>query len=298
MVFMPRFATIVASLSLCLGLAFAQDNTALFRQAPPEVEEALRKAVLEFSDLQLEKKWGEAMRKYVVESDWDTYIGSEKDACRAYQILNISYNEDFTEASVGMLCQRSLATPVGGGQVWMPYSADWKQYDGQWKWRVIKHERPDANSDMVMTPFGPVPRNPDTPKPTKEQIKQQETNMAQNLTPGSSLKEIQAPLKADPGRIVIPADKPSTTVAKIRNRFPGVMKIDLHWVRLDGLSASADKKVLNQGEEAEVTIRYEPVGLARPPKNHAVWIETNPMRSATPILIEFQDEAEINSSPN
>lgn len=289
MIAMPRFATLAVLFCALATLGWSQNSTALFRQAPPEVEESLRKTVQEFSDLQLQKKWGAAM-KFVHEDSLDAFIGAEKDACRAYEIFNITYNESFDEAKVGILCERVMATPVGGGRVPMPFTTDWKRVDGEWKWYVIKHERPEGADEMIMTPFGPIPRSQPTVRLSDEERKTEEARMARNLVPGASLKEIQTPIQVSPNSITLSADKPSSAVATIRNRFPGVMRLQLHWVRLDGLTATVDKDELHQGESAEITIRYEPVGLASPPRNHAVWVETNPMRSANYIKIEFTHE--------
>lgn len=287
---MNRIASLFLVLAVGLwtvAMSVAQDASALFRKAPPELEESLRKTVDEFLALQLEKKWGAAM-KYIAEDSYDAYIGSEKDACKTLKIFNITYGEDFQTATVGVICERAFATPVGGGVVQMPFTTYWRRVENDWKWFTPKSDR-NPDEEMVMTPFGPVPVV--TPDQKRERGKDV-PDPAQKFTSAPSLEQLQAPIRVSPERVYMRADDVSVSKATIQNTFAGVMQVDLRWVALDGLSASIDKKELQSGETAEVTIRFEPPGLATPPRIHAVWVETYPMRSGTPITIEFQMEEE------
>lgn len=288
--FSPAVAGAVLSL-LLVGTCVSQDASALFRKAPPEVEESLRTTVRIFLDLQMEKKWGAAM-KYVDEDSLDAYIGSEKDACLALEVFHVTYGEDFKEATVGVLCERGMATPVGGGRVQMPFTTYWKLVDGDWKWFTPKFDRPPED-EMVMTPFGPVPRYSPDQLEKKGAARTEKESAASKFSSGPSVKDLESPLRVEPAKVILRADDESSAVAKIRNSFAGLMRIDLKWVRLDGLSATADKTELQAGETAEITIRFTPPGIAVPPETHAVWVETNPMRSATPILIEFRYEEQV-----
>jgi hypothetical protein len=290
-----RFFILPYFLLLGLGIAClpvgAQDATALFRQAAPEVEESLRKTVDAFVELQLAKKWGASM-KFIDEDSMDAYIGSEKDSCFGMEVLNVTYNDDFTDATVGLVCERAIATPVGGGRMPMPFTTYWKRVDGEWKWYAPKSDRP-AEDEMVMTPFGPVPRySPDQlERGTTERVDKEPVSA--KLSMGPSVKQLEGPLKVEPETVLLRADNDSTAVAKIRNSFNGIMRLELKWVRLDGLTATIDKTELQGGEIATITIRFNPPGIAPPPKTHAVWIETNPMRSATPIMIEFRYQEDM-----
>ncbi|MDZ7636724.1 MAG: hypothetical protein U5J83_00460 [Bryobacterales bacterium] len=140
---------------------FAQDATALFRKAAPEVEQALRKNANDFFEMQVTKKFGGSV-KYVAEDSLDTYIGSEKDSCFSIEIMGIQYNDSYDDAIVTILCERGMATPVGGGRVTMPTTTYWRIENGEWKWYTPKFEGRPEGTDYVMTPFGPVPsRTPD-----------------------------------------------------------------------------------------------------------------------------------------
>jgi hypothetical protein len=280
---------------LFLGLALllnasGQDATSLFRKAPPDVDEALRKTAGAFFEMQVAKKYGSSV-KYVAEESLDVYIGSEKDSCFSIEIMSITYNDSFDDATVAILCERGMATPVGGGRVTMPTTTSWRVIDGEWKWYVPKVDRPQGQ-EYVMTPFGPVPTvTPDmvegAAKPDRSDTK---------LTPKVSVEDVKAPLKTNPSKVILRADEASTVTAQVFNSFPGLLKVSVKWVGLKGLSASIDKEELNANEVATVTIKYEPQGIMPPPKVHAVWIETNPMRSATPIYLEFRYEEEMEGA--
>lgn len=268
----------------------AQDATALFRKASPDVEAALRKNAGTFFEMQVSKKFGSSV-KYVAEDSLDTYIGSEKDSCFSIEIMSITYNDSFDDAVVSILCERGMATPVGGGRVTMPSTTYWKIENGEWKWYTPKTEGRTGDGDYVMTPFGPVPsKTPDMAEGAKAERKEGQ------LTPQTTVEQLRSPLKTNPKKVILRADKASTAVAEVYNSFPGLLKVSVSWVGLKGLTATLDRDELNTGESAKVTISYEPQGIQPPPKAHAVWIETNPMRSATPVWIEFRYEEQMNES--
>lgn len=278
------------------AVTHAQDAASLFRKASPDVEAALRKNADAFFAAQVSKKYGEAM-KYVAGDSVDTYIGSEKDGCLSIKIMSIDYNDTFDDAIVTIICERGMATPVGGGRVPMPTTTYWKVEDGEWKWYTPKFEGRSQREEFVMTPFGPVPsRTPDMAEGAEPD------RTSTKLTPQMTVDELKMPLQTNPKMVVLSADKPSTAVAEVYNSFPGLLKVAVRWVGLKGLTATIDRDELNTGETAKLTISYQPQGIQPPPKTHAVWIETNPMRSATPVRIEFRYEEEsegaATTSPN
>lgn len=282
----------VATLALLttFGACFAQEAASQFRKAPPEVEASLRTTVQEFLSLQMEKKWGESIR-YIAPESLDTYIASDKFNCFAMEIFTVTYNDAYDQATVGVLCERAMATPVGGGRVKMPFSTTWKVMDGDWKWFTPKRKAGDGE-EYVQTPFGPIRKNPGNAAPGKLP---QVADSTGRVTMGPTVNELQAPLRFEPTAVKLKADGKSSGKAVLRNTFPGWLKLDLRWVDLDGLTAEISHKELNAGETAEVRVEFQPPGLAMPPRLHAVWVETSPMRSATPLMIEFvldEDEAQ------
>ncbi|MDZ7636723.1 MAG: hypothetical protein U5J83_00455 [Bryobacterales bacterium] len=82
----------------------------------------------------------------------------------------------------------------------------------------------------------------------------------------------------------------------MHSQFPGLLKVAVRWVGLKGLSATIDREELNSSENAKITISYTPQGILPPPKTHAVWVETSPMRSATPVMIEFRYEEQADEA--
>jgi hypothetical protein len=117
------------------------------------------------------------------------------------------------------------------------------------------------------------------------------------LTPQVTLDQLQTALKLNPEKVVMRADQAATVTAEVHNTFPGLLKVAVRWVGMKGLTATIDREEINADEKATITVKYEPQGIAPPPKVHAVWVETNPMRSATPLLIEFRYEEELEAQP-
>ncbi len=277
-------------LMMAASACLAQEGATLFRKAPPEVDASLRQTVKEFLDLQMEKKWGESIR-YIASESLDTYIASDKFSCSTMDIFSVTYNDAFNEATVGVICERGMATPVGGGRVKMPYTTMWKLADGDWKWFTPKRKAGEED-EYVRTPFGPIKRSAaKNPGETLPKV----TDSSGNVTMGPSVGELQAPLRFEPRAVKLKADGKSSATAVIKNTFAGFLKLELRWVDLDGLTAKISRTELQADETAEVYVEFEPPGLAMPPRVHAVWVESSPMRSATPLMIEFVldgDEAE------
>ncbi len=245
-----------------------------------------------FLDLQMAKKWGESIQ-YIDQDSLDTYISSDKYNCKSMDIFNITYSDKFDEASVGLFCERGFATPVGGGVTKMPYTTMWKLVDGNWKWFTPK--RQDGEEDeYIRTPFGPI-KKPKDSAPAGPLPKT--TDSSGNVTMGPGVGDLQAPLRIEPSRVYLRAEQKSSATAVVRNSFPGLLKLDMRWVNLDGLTAEISKKELLAGETAEIRIDFDPPGMALPPRLHAVWLESNPMRSATPLIIEFQLDEEAEDTP-
>ncbi|MCU0225994.1 MAG: hypothetical protein MUF01_00015 [Bryobacterales bacterium] len=278
------------ALLAAFGACLAQDAASQFRKAPPEVEAGLKATVQDFLTLQMEKKWGESI-PYIASESLDTYIASDKFNCFAMEIFTISYNDSYDQATVGVLCERAMATPVGGGRVKMPFSTTWKQVEGKWKWYTPKRKAEDGE-EYVQTPFGPIRKN--TGKAPSGKLPQVADSTGR-VTMGPTVNELQAPLRFEPRAVKLKADGKSAGKAVLRNTFPGMLKLNLRWVDMDGLTAEISHQELNAGETAEVRVEFEPPGLALPPRLHAVWVETSPMRSATPLMIEFvldEDQAQ------
>ncbi|MCW5964812.1 MAG: hypothetical protein KIT83_12295 [Bryobacterales bacterium] len=279
-----------ALLVIAAGAAHGQDASSLFRKAPPEVEESLQQTVRKFLDLQMEKKWGESI-KFIAEESLDTYISSDKFTCRTMEVFNVTYANDFGEATVGIFCERGFATPVGGGVTKMPYTTMWKRVDGDWKW-FTPGKRAGSEDEYIQTPFGPM-RKPKAQIPADAVATPSESGSSSSTTMGPAVQDLQGPLRIEPARVIMRAEQASSATAKVRNTFPGLLKLDLRWVSLDGLTATLSHNELQSGETAEISVRFEPPGLALPPRIHAVWLESNPMRSATPLIIEFQLDEEV-----
>lgn len=108
---------IVSVLIAVAGLAPAQ-NTSIFHKAPPEVEEKLRARVIQFYTLYLQSKFRQA-EALVAEESRDIYYTMQKAPIRTFQLEQITWDDDFKNATVLVACLSATPRTAAEG-LWVP----------------------------------------------------------------------------------------------------------------------------------------------------------------------------------
>lgn len=232
-----------------LALLLFQGSASLFEKAPPAVDEALRARITKFYEAHVQGKF-RAADEVVAEDSKDAFFAADKTRCYSFEIGSITYSENFTRATAVVTCEMDFVIPGADKvRVKAPRTTFWKVVDGQWWWYVVPKEYSD-------TPFGTMHSGP--PKPGSAPTS---PSGQPNALPRPSLSEVTAllnPLKADKAEVRLRADKPGSDQVTVTSHLAGAVSLELHCPSFPGLEMTLDRKELNQGEAAHVSIRFEP----------------------------------------
>ena len=271
-----------AALLLLPVMAWAQTPA---RQAPPEVDKALRTRVGEFLQDFVYKQYRKAL-KYVAEESQDYYFASAKAEIKDFKIDEIRYSEDLQKAVVYFTTNREWNVQyegVGKVPLTVQMSTTWKLEDGQWAWYYKEEGEP------WITAMGPssaqlVNKTPDVQMTLPPKINQDTANAAADKILGQT--------KMDKTRVSLLSDKSSSDMASFHNAINGTVAVELMDVpKIPGLSVKLDKATLNFGEDAAVTVRYDPPAdrdPAIPVQARPFAVAIHPFEQIFWIQIEFQ----------
>jgi hypothetical protein len=223
-------------LLLATAAAGAQ-NHSIFRKAPPDVEEKLRKRVTEFYSLYLQAKY-RAAEALVAEESRDLYYAMSKAPIRSFQLEQITWDDDLKNATVLVACLS--ATPRTAAQgMWVPINGHWRLEKGDW-YLVIK--------PRTTTPFGPMKF--DDPHDIKPQPFQRPTL---EMLRANAFEVV--PRKVE---FSAAATETETRQVTIQNNMAGVLTADIQAPKLPGLSVALADRNLLPNKAATIEISYNP----------------------------------------
>lgn len=217
-------------------LAAAQPGAELFEKAPPAIDQALRDQVTKFHQLQAEGKF-RAAEQMVDEESKDTYYESDKRRCRSFEIARIQYSENFSRASVVLICETEMLLPPRGlTTVKMPGTSNWKFNGGKWLWYVVKtgnsafgEMKPGEGGAPGLT----IPKGPDA-RDVMELVRLDRT------------KAVFSPTVADRQEVVVMSEA------------PGEIRLVVAPLRGADLKASVDRETLRGASSAKLILDYTP----------------------------------------
>jgi len=138
-------------------------NAAIFQQAPPGIEEALRERLALFYQCQVDAKFRQA-EQYVAEDSKDRYYNGRHQKYFGYKIVGIKFSDDFSSAQVTVVADVDLHFQGRVIRAPMPFTANWKMDNGVWCW-YVPVPKP---GEIQHTPFGDVV----TPDPKDQKTEQ------------------------------------------------------------------------------------------------------------------------------
>jgi hypothetical protein len=258
--------------ALTAGAALAQAPAELFEKAPPEIDDALRARVTKFYQAHVDGKF-RAADVMVAEDSKDLFFAADKPRCRAFQIIRLSYSENFSRAKAVVGCDTEMFFPgVGMVPLKQPLGSSWKILEGQWFWYVD----PVSERADVVTPFGTRKAAPG------------EQSATQGGMPAApvSLESLAALVKADKQELRFDLQKPATAQVTVTSQMPGRVTLSLEPAVVRGLEMKFDKEALGQGESAVLSVRYEP-SKDNQPVDTLLKIIADPLQQAMPVQIRF-----------
>ncbi|MBL8217281.1 MAG: hypothetical protein JNK87_41555 [Bryobacterales bacterium] len=263
---------LLASLTACAALSFAQSPSDLFSKAPPAIDEALRARVSKFYQAHVEGKFRVA-EQLVAEESKDVFFEAEKRRCRKFEIVRINYKEDFQSASVVTNCDTDVLIPPGGlMKVTLPMTSNWKVQAEDWVWYVP----PRLTRE---TGFGTMSPGQGDGAPV--------------IPSGPGAQEIFNMISTDRDSVQFNPDKGSTETITITNAMPGSVRLRLEKAPTGDLTVELDKTELKAKEQATVTIRYAPMPQQHPRGRYShevVQVVAEPPGKVLPLKVTFSGQ--------
>jgi hypothetical protein len=203
-----------------------------------EAEKALRDRVQQFYQLQADKKYRQA-EAFIAADTKDLFYASGKPDISDFSIVKIVMR-DATHADVTVKAKVNMFV-MGAGMrpIELPTTGAWKIEDGQWVWYVDQ-------AAGLKTPFGDIkPSAGTTPDAAPDDISARIKNF--------SVDAIRSQVTFEPRAVSLNPDRTVQTVT-ITNGMPGAITLDLPVEKIPGIGLELDKKHLEAGEKANLTI--------------------------------------------
>lgn len=267
----PPLASLVSSaLVAVLACAFAaaplpaQD---LFKQAPPEVEKALRQRLDEFYTLMKEGRF-RAADAYIAEDSKDSFYEQEKKKIKGHEIIRINWDDNFQRAEVVVAVEtefqiRGMTIPAKA-----PTQARWKIENNNWFHYF-------DSSKAKKTPFGTMAPGP---------------NNTKGMDPEEMLRDpriIFNQIKIEKEEARLKSYEASTDSIKVINGLQGGIRVSfLPDMTIPGFSYKVENEEIGAGGEATVVFSIAPKDrTAKPTITGRIRVE--PFERAYPIRVVF-----------
>ncbi len=147
----PRLLAIVFS---CASALAQQTSSSGFNRPPAGVDEALRERVRQFYELEQQGRFRQA-ESLVCEDSKDRYYDMEKRRWTSVELIQITYEDNFTRARAALALGTEMATFAGPLAVKAPLTSLWRLEQGAWC-RYF----PDPQKEGYRTPFGIMKPSP------------------------------------------------------------------------------------------------------------------------------------------
>lgn len=221
---------------LLTALVSAQSPADLFSKAPPEIDNALRERMTKFYQAHVDGKFRIA-DQMVSEDSKDIFFEADKRRCRSFEIVKITYAENFTRAKAVVTCDTEvLLPPKGLMRVTMPVASAWRNESGTWFWYVESRDN--------VSPFGAM--------------KAGEGDGAVQIPKGPSAEDVRKMIEVSESEFRVSPDEGLTREIKVTNNMPGTVQLTLEPVKATDIVASFDRKELKPKESATLTVQFTP----------------------------------------
>jgi hypothetical protein len=249
----------------------------IFQKAPPEIERALRERVDLFLQAHLTQDWGKALQAVHPESV-NAFIGADKMKFRAYKIVAITWEENYTSAKVVIDYDTEFFFPgFGKRDVHVPLTSQWKLKDNQWYWYAVPFN-PERGKT---TPFGAMFR-----ESGEKGVPGEAPDISKMIASGPSLAELRSRVTIDKPEVLLQSHVPSEGTIKVSSKFDGPVHLKVEVDDLPCLTWSIDKTVLEPGETATVRFACKPETPVKKPDGRAT-ITVEEIAKVMPVQITF-----------
>ncbi len=257
---------------------------AMAQQPPPaEVDQALRARVNEFFHYHVTGEFMKAFG-YVAEETKEYYFAVQKRQYISYTVGNITYSDNFTKATVDVVGKAKMRPRPEFPEIVIdqPMSTTWKIENGKWVWYVSMTV--DCPTPMSCGPDG-KPRVA-TPAPQADPSAPKMPDISPK-TLHDEAEQIRKASKVDKPIVAMSGSSPTTEHVVFHNGQPGYVRVSVFSdPKVEGFTASIEKRDLKAGEDLTVNLRYEP-GTVSPPMAVTVKLYVEPLGQVFPIVVKF-----------
>jgi len=271
------------SLFLLPVLAFAQG------QAPPEVDQELRGRVNAFYQNFMETSYSpRKAEQFVAEDTKDWFYNALKQKYQSFQILKITYSDDFKTAVV--VVSAKMETTLAGQKIVADFPKDtkWKIENGKWCWTFREEDFPVTPMNVGgMNP----PRATGTEPRTAGVIPKNSSPEAMRAAGMEVLK--QQEMGVDKSLVTFSADQPASAQVVFTNGADGEIQIALDGPVVRGLKTKLDKMTVPGHGTAVLSLQYDPSDKTGPkdvwePKGNIRFrIVAAPFDRMFPVNVQF-----------
>jgi len=263
---------------LPVSLIFGQTLAERLASAPPDVDQALRARITKYYQAFVDGKF-RAADEIVADESQDAFFAMEKDQYKGFQILHITYSDNFTKAEAVVSCKTEWAFQGRRMPVTAPFTSHWElKKDGQWYW-YLQHR------EVTPTPFGNMKAGPNG-GPTG-------SGFPIPPDPKRVAAAILQQVKLDKGEVAVDNSKESRTAVKVLNEAPGAIELNVSGTVPQGLSLSFEKAKLAAKEGTTLWVAYQPPENGPAPVGPAnVTVVVSPIGTSLPLRIDFAPPAQ------
>jgi hypothetical protein len=248
-----------------LGSCLCAQDADYFDKAPPDVDDALRARIAGFYQAHVDKKFRQA-DQYVAEDTKDFYYEANKPTYISFKIDKIMYSDHFTKAKAIVTCKMHVIVGFIDQIAMVPTPSTWKVETGQWYWYVDQKAGRD-------TPFGHW-----SPKGTS-------TGTLPSMAGAPDVQTVMRSVQADKKSVKLSATESSSEQVTLSTKM--AVSLEVESPKLSGLEATLDRTSLKAGEQAKLTIHFEPPENA-PARNTQILVRVSPTNQVIPILLAIK----------
>ena len=247
--------------------------------APPaDTDQALRARVTEFLQGFVDRQFRKLL-PLVADATQEEFFAMSKAELKSFKLEAIDYNSDFTKAKVHLTVMKIWHAEGNEFLAQEPLDLTWKIEKGSWVWY---HE---LENDTIVTAMGPSDiakimqgvngQAPALPKMSQSVI----DSMGKNLL-------VQPVL--DKSTVTLAAGKTSSEVVTVHNQARGAMLLSLNAVpKIPGFTATLDKTTVQGGEEAKLSLRYDPPDPSTKPEPALITVVVSPFGQELNVKVDF-----------
>jgi len=256
---------------LSVGMLWAQSASDLFNRAPAGVEENVRARVTDYFTFQMDGKFRQA-EALVCAAGRDAYYDMEKTRWKSFEIVKVSYEDEFRTAKAVVLLGTTMNTPHGVLDAKYPYVSTWKLEEGQWCFFIDP-----VRAATRETPFGTMTAGAGDGRGgagggfvTQEQV----------------LASLQRGIRLIPDIVRLSSYEKSSARVEIVNTLSGVIEVEAVAPPRKGLEMKLANPKVAAGASTFLEFQYEPPDESAK-ETLEVQVKVAPSGQVLPVKVEF-----------